>query len=468
MQNVPKIVRERLKVPTPAVNHPDADVLTAFSERSLPELERDIVLEHLARCGECREVVALALPASEAVQIAPSPSSSGWLAWPTLRWAFVAAGIIVVSSLGVLRYQRQSRSSTMAYKVPAAAVADTEAQNQPVPTPAAPKAAEERDKAEVPSRLVSRNEDQKASKHDTSSGSARPDVSNAPVIPSSTGANAVHGALAYGPRLANQQLQQNSNLAFQTQAPAAAPPPLVRQRRGDEVSANAQVPAASQMAAVQSESVQVASPAQNQDALVLRSKSIPLQPLDGGSAETTVSQAEPGTTVLKGSVKLPGGTAPSEVAGAIARAPNTSWTISSDGGLQRSFDQGTTWQDVNVTSNNSVGGAVGGPKLDVAAKASPVKAKDAAVTFKKEVVAPTFRAVAANGADVWAGGSAGLLYHSTDAGANWSRVVPAASGAILAGDVIALDFPDPQHGRISTSTAEVWITADAGQTWQKQ
>ena len=62
MQNVPKIVRDRLQAAAPAVNHPDADLLTAFAERSLPEHERTVVLEHLARCGDCRDIVALALP----------------------------------------------------------------------------------------------------------------------------------------------------------------------------------------------------------------------------------------------------------------------------------------------------------------------------------------------------------------------------------------------------------------------
>jgi hypothetical protein len=54
MENVPKIVRERLRVVTVAVDHPDADVLTAFAERALPEAERATVLGHLARCGGCR------------------------------------------------------------------------------------------------------------------------------------------------------------------------------------------------------------------------------------------------------------------------------------------------------------------------------------------------------------------------------------------------------------------------------
>ena len=60
MQNVPKIVRERLKAAATIVNHldshPDANVLTAFAERSLGENERGVVLDHLARCGDCRDI----------------------------------------------------------------------------------------------------------------------------------------------------------------------------------------------------------------------------------------------------------------------------------------------------------------------------------------------------------------------------------------------------------------------------
>ena len=100
MQNVPKIVRDRLQAATPAVNHPDADLLTAFAERSLPDRERTVVLEHLARCGDCREIVALALPAIESVQTTIRPSPSGWFTWPALRWGFVTAGVVAVASLG--------------------------------------------------------------------------------------------------------------------------------------------------------------------------------------------------------------------------------------------------------------------------------------------------------------------------------------------------------------------------------
>src|ERR1700689_830135 len=132
MQNVPKIVRERLKAATPAVNHPDADVLTAFAEHSLPVLERDHVLEHLARCGDCREVVALALPATEAVALAGSDSTArrGWLSWPVLRWGIVAAGILAVTSVGILQYrQRRQEKTLVATSLMSQATADTAAQS---------------------------------------------------------------------------------------------------------------------------------------------------------------------------------------------------------------------------------------------------------------------------------------------------------------------------------------------------
>ena len=120
MQNVPKIVRERLQAATPAVNHPDADVLTAFAERSLPDVERTVVLEHLARCGDCRDIVALALPATEPVENAISPSPRGWLTWPALRWGFVAAGVVAIVSFGVLQYQRRSQLARWPHKLSAA------------------------------------------------------------------------------------------------------------------------------------------------------------------------------------------------------------------------------------------------------------------------------------------------------------------------------------------------------------
>ena len=51
--------------------HPDAEVLSAFAEQALGAKERGKLLGHLAQCGRCREIVALAREAAGA-KIAPA------------------------------------------------------------------------------------------------------------------------------------------------------------------------------------------------------------------------------------------------------------------------------------------------------------------------------------------------------------------------------------------------------------
>ena len=108
------------------------------------------------------------------------------------------------------------------------------------------------------------------------------------------------------------------------------------------------------------------------------------------------------------------------------------WTLSADGALQRSFDSGKTWQTIPVASN------------------------------------VVFRALAANDSDIWVGGAAGALYHSSDAGQHWTRITPVAEGKSLSADIVAVEFSDPQHGKLITANRETWSTSDAGKTWQRQ
>ena len=81
---------------------------------------------------------------------------------------------------------------------------------------------------------------------------------------------------------------------------------------------------------------------------------------------------------------------------------------------------------------------------------------------------PIFRALAANGLEIWVGGAAGALFHSSDAGQHWTQVRPAVNSEALADDIIGVEFADTLNGKVTTSVQEIWITADAGQTWQKQ
>ncbi len=151
MPNVPKVVRERLEAATPAVNHPDADVLTAFAERSLPELERAIVMEHLARCGDCRDVLALAVPAMEPAEASAGAVRGRWFAWPTVRWALVAAGIVAIASVGVVQYQRRGLATTAEKQSTSLQSTDTEAKNATtsLPMAGAPAAKEDEHEGKV-------------------------------------------------------------------------------------------------------------------------------------------------------------------------------------------------------------------------------------------------------------------------------------------------------------------------------
>jgi hypothetical protein len=91
---------------------------------------------------------------------------------------------------------------------------------------------------------------------------------------------------------------------------------------------------------------------------------------------------------------------------------------------------------------------------------------DDTVTVVEPATGATFRAVAAQGIEVWAGGSqqvAGsanpILVHSSDAGATWKQVTGPWKGTLLrlrleSGGVVTVAAADGQ-----------WQTRDGGQSW---
>lgn len=107
------------------------------------------------------------------------------------------------------------------------------------------------------------------------------------------------------------------------------------------------------------------------------------------------------------------------------------WSISPAAKVQRSTDGGNTFQALEL--------------------ASEVK----------------FRAVAALGNDVWAGGTAGALFHSADSGATWSRVNIDSGGAVTE-DISAIQLHDPQRLTITTTSGAKWASEDSGQHWHQQ
>jgi hypothetical protein len=465
MQNVPKIVRERLQAGTPVAGHPDANLLTAFAERSLPDRERAAVLEHLARCGDCRDVLALASPTSEAVQTVITPARRGWLTWPVLRWGLVAAGGIVVVSLGILQYQRHLAPATMVARQTQPEAVATNLQTQPAtPSPAAVPA-EKQEQAAAGAGSAGKTGPEFA-EHKLIARAEAPLASvQEPKVVGGAASGAVHGQLLHGPQMPTQWQQQSARA--QVSVPAA-PSATAKQQAADMA---ARIPSAAETVEVQAAggAAPVGTETRNKESQLQAEAGQPQPELDFsaravGKAKPAVNPeaaaAAPMSTLAR--------SASQGTTGANA-APMLRWTISPAGGLQRSFDQGNTWQDVNVNAGPVPTASF--TSVEVVAKAAPTPAKDNYADKKALKAAPAaliFRAVAAIGPQVWAGGSNGALYHSPDAGGHWTQVVPTADGALLSGDIVGLEFSDPQHGKVTTSTAEVWITTDAGQTWQKQ
>jgi len=143
MAEVPRIVRERLRGQAVAGEHPDANLLSAFSERTLTEPEREQVLDHLSRCAECREVVALAaLPQVEEERLVAAPAAGrasvaagrSWWRSPVIHWsALTAAALVVLIAVGErMRLRRE-------YSASAPAIASYEmAKKQAAPAPPPP------------------------------------------------------------------------------------------------------------------------------------------------------------------------------------------------------------------------------------------------------------------------------------------------------------------------------------------
>jgi photosynthesis system II assembly factor YCF48-like protein len=345
MEKVPKIVARRLAATKLALNHPDPNQISAFVEKSLGKHERVQVLEHLAQCTNCREIVSLSnVQPDIAGTNSAAPASLSWLSWPVLRWGAVMACVVLVAAVVTLRQRQETRQI---------AAAITEGK------PAA------ETQASVPNNAIDKQ-----------------------------------GASLQAPN-AEAKTASVSKQTMSPQKPMAgnpAPPSPVEMadaRTGSPLTEV--VPGRAKDA-----------PAEPQDAQAEESSA------DPSSRNRSSMSAGPASDAV-----IPGDLPPR-------------WTLSSDGTLQRSLDSGRTWEAIPVSSQMLL------------------------------------RALAANGLDIWVGGDAGALFHSSDAGQHWTQVQPTANGETIEDDIIGVEFTDTLHGKLTTSGEQTWTTADAGQNWQKQ
>src|SRR5271154_5626496 len=486
MQNVPKFVLQRLQQTPPAAeSHPDADLLTAFAEQSLAGRERHLVIEHLAYCDDCREVVTLALPATEIVAIPASASSfdigwfvRGWFnrsrfSWPILRWGALAAGILAVTSVGVLQYTHVNQEHRNQEKNVASNLVPRDAAGM----------------SRTPSKLASppsnEMQDPVAAHQAVPKVGAR--VVAAPPKSHAHSSGVIGGGLIAGGGSgsgagivsdAGQAVSPGAESVLAQASEIPTPAPAQPQKPTPEIHQQVVVGAVSQVVEVQSgarAAVSAESAALTPNQLALNQTELPspgrdITNLDVVKAKDPVpaqaqSSSSPAPTVAPPSFPLQ--TSPS----LMLRSPRR-WTISPAGALQRSFDGGNTWENVNPSAS----AASAASRIVVSAEAAKEKAGQNAADLggvgpdkKYQKASPNpilvFRTVAASGLEVWAGATDGILYHSSDGGNRWALTVPTDSVTILTGDITSIHFSGPRLGKIATSTGELWITFDAGLTW---
>ncbi len=432
MEQLPKIVQRRLQETAKPGVHPDPDLLAAFVEKSLTDRERSQVLQHLADCADCRDVMTLAMPEVEST---PSPSAerSLWLSWPVLRWGALAACVVVVGAAVTLHFQpRQIGETSIAEKAPTAPASLT-AENKTSQPPPREKLATD---IALPAPFQSGRDLGVAGKL----AKQREESMDAATVARTT---------ASEPRRLDQdgkeQELSNNRLADTIKSAdkptpsagmmvAAAPAPLPSEKPAK----------AAPQAEARNDAVASAPSAVTDTVTVLEAVQVPERKAkDEATQSESRKENQAARAAAVGGAAMGGRKTDSlsaQVAEAASgnyakrsRAPYNAprWTLSADGVLQRSFDSGKTWQTIPVAS---------------------------------DVV---FRALAANDSDIWVGGAAGALYHSSDAGQHWVHVYPMADGQPLTADIVTVEFSDTQHGKLTTSAHETWTTNYAGATWQK-
>ena len=82
--------------------------------------------------------------------------------------------------------------------------------------------------------------------------------------------------------------------------------------------------------------------------------------------------------------------------------------------------------------------------------------------------AAKFHAVSVVGDNVWAGGSGGVLFHSTDGGQTWNKNQLSEAANVETGSIVSIRFSDEQRGVVTTDAGARWNTSDGGATWTKE
>jgi hypothetical protein len=426
MTKAPKIVYDRLRAASAdqaaVETHLEANLLTAFAEQTLLSTERDRVLEHLAHCSDCRDVLALALPAAEIVthpvaaatkagwaistvgvtktkKDGPASDNAVWLdriwqklSWPNLRWAALAAGIAMVAVLAVNpgKLLQSPHATTVG---PSAASASRAAG------------------AEIASSTIQ-----------------SPPIQLSPVqssqVRSSPGTSSRTGEKSISAKPAEAQPKSQVQLSDSLKTRQKAEQLPMHQAQSEMMLAKNQ----DNTATTDDKSLI----AQNEAPPIEKAKpALPEAATQGAGDNAQLAAASTGTVQpgnMASAMKL------DSAAPRIASQPNVMWTIAA-GVLQRSLDSGQNWQS-SLHANH--------PLLCYAPR----------------------------GEEIWVGGEAGTLFHSSNNGLTWVQVQPSIvqsqRAQRLTSDISYIDLRSALEIILVTKNNTTWRSVDGGKTWEEK
>jgi len=422
LDRLANILKQRLAAQqSSASEHPSPDTLVAFVEHGLRADQQDRVLSHLGLCPECRQ--ALALAALEPAELQPTGSvvpSRARIRFPAaMRWASGMAALAVAVGVGVLFYEHQDKQA-----VPSS----TEIAKSQAPEPSPSVANREPQSLDRPVRgatpKIASNPSGSGTIAQLNRAGRMERVENKKAKPAG-----VLGGLVASSRADSEAASVADSLTGNHAITPQAQPEMAFGVKPGTPSA---APAMQMQSKLENPAPQIYAQSRgpSETAELRRSETLSKSAVIGGAARESQSAGAAmkavATPAIGGSFKPHAAYAES-----LAR-----WTISTNGKLQR------------VSQNGDSSAVEPAPGL-------------------------TVRAVAAQGIEVWAGGSQPdlsaaqwqqrpALFHSSDAGETWTRIDGPWQGAIQS--LALLDL----HSLTVVTSDGRWTTADAGKTWARK
>jgi hypothetical protein len=462
--------------------HPDADVLTAYMEESLPSAERQTVIAHLSMCEPCREVLVLcqsllAEPATQAV-LTPAPVPR-WRRLFTPAFSAVASltAMAVIAVVVLQLPQRHSQQSLSRQPANQAPQETQQAQAAPLEDEAAPSKAQESPSAPAETRSAPGISVNQAVAARVSKKREEPSMATATVALAS--AASVPAAPSDSPAkmadlTAGLQKKDYVNTNFFTSSSAdnvvldshgnsfpSAPQPQPSASSstfstgGSKMTIFADLPAN----AAGKSNARILTPAQPQE-----HSGFLLGKIVQSTARTLHFHSPIGTPALRaGSLSNSALGGPGmfgrtieksqsiEVSAAPERADADSFTSSgslSPGALSAS---GSRFND----SASPMWKVAGGKLMKFGVQSQWEDAYSVASTIVE------FSVVNARGNDIWAGGSHVFIIHSRDGGVTWETV---KLGDNSSGTIVSI-IAGTMSAQVKTSDNQTWSTIDGGKTW---